>query len=763
MKKLITLFVLSVFALGLNAQVARNYVVVEIATGTWCYYCPGAAMGADDLHANGDPVAIIENHNGDEYATDDSDARNSYYNVGGFPTANFDGKYDEYVGGSNTESNYDDYLPIVESRIIMQSSHAVEIYGTHSSDEYTITVRYQKQAGYEGDDMWLRLALTESDIPDEWQGMDEVNFVNRLMAPDADGTDLSEANDFAVYDVELEFTFNNSWDDTECELVTFIQDDDNKEIIQCNKVMLNDLLIPPPKPNAAFTSDVTDICESGTVVYTPATETSQLTYNWTFEGGTPGTSSEISPSVYYDQLGSYNVSLIVSDAIFSDTTAVSDFIMVVTSVDQPDQPSGDDVICSGNTYSYEIPLNENAFEYLWEINPTDAGILTWDMNEAILEPAGDWTGDFTIKVRGSNVCGDSDWSDELNVSLYTSPIDYTLEGGGSYCDGGDGLELTLADSDVGVDYELYLGAESTGIIVEGTGSGISFGLQTDEGYYSVAGYTEHCESPMEGQVQIYITYPPLAPGTPEGNTAVCNNVVSEYTTTGNVEADSYNWFLSPEDAGIIEGDGLSALITWDPLFSGDALVSVQGVNFCGDGEVSEDFEVAVPALPTPEVNGEALVCNDHFEDYLVEEAEGGSYTWTIEGGTITDGQGTFMITVEWGEPGPGLITVVEETENGCIGDSPDFVVTIDDCTGIGETDLKRAISIHPNPATDFVNITSDHQIVSVAVFSLSGELVINTAIDAVDYKLNTSQYRAGLYLIKITTEKGVISKRLIIE
>ena len=763
MKNLFTLFILTVVTLGLNAQVARNYVVVEIATGTWCYYCPGAAMGADDLHDNGDPVAIIENHNGDEYATDDSDARNSYYSVSGYPTANFDGEYDKFVGGSNTESNYDDYLPIVEGRIIMQSSHAVEIYGTHSSDAYTITVRYQKQASYEGDDMWLRLALTESDIPDEWQGMDEVNFVNRLMAPDAEGTDLSEANDFGVYDVELEFTFDNSWDDTECELVTFIQDDGNKEIIQCNKVMLNDLLAAPPKPDAAFSSDVTDICESGTVVYTPTTETGELSYNWTFEGGTPGTSTEISPSVYYDQIGTYNVSLIVSDAIFSDTTAVYDFITVVIAVDQPDQPSGDDVICSANTFYYETPLNENAFEYLWEINPTDAGTLTWDMNEAVFEPASDWTGDFAIKVRGSNVCGDSDWSDELDVALYASPVDYALEGGGSYCDGGDGLELTLADSDVGVDYELYLGSESTGIIVEGTGSGISFGLQTDEGYYTVAGYTEYCESPMEGQAQIYITYPPLAPGTPEGDAAVCNNVVSEYTTEGNVEADSYIWMLSPEDAGIIEGDGLTAVVTWDAQFSGEALISVQGVNFCGDGEVSEDFEVSVQALPTPEVNGEALVCNDHFEDYLVEEAEGGTYTWTVDGGTITEGQGTYLITVEWGEPGPGLVTVVEETENGCIGDSPDFVVTIDDCTGIGERNLTSSVNVHPNPANDFVNIRSEYQLTSVTVFSLTGEMIVNSEIGGFDYTINTSRYNAGLYLVKIVTEKGTISKRLIIE
>ena len=33
--------------------VPREMVVMEIGTGTWCTYCPGAAMGADDLLENG--------------------------------------------------------------------------------------------------------------------------------------------------------------------------------------------------------------------------------------------------------------------------------------------------------------------------------------------------------------------------------------------------------------------------------------------------------------------------------------------------------------------------------------------------------------------------------------------------------------------------------------------------------------------------------------------------------------------------------------
>ena len=52
----------ALFAVAQN--VPRDKVIVEIGTGTWCQYCPGSAMGADDLIANGlgdlNESAIVE-------------------------------------------------------------------------------------------------------------------------------------------------------------------------------------------------------------------------------------------------------------------------------------------------------------------------------------------------------------------------------------------------------------------------------------------------------------------------------------------------------------------------------------------------------------------------------------------------------------------------------------------------------------------------------------------------------------------------------
>ena len=106
MKKIIIVFSLSIlFGSTAAQQVARDKVIVEIATGTWCGYCPGAAMGADDLVENGHEVAVVEYHNGDAYTNVYSNTRNAYYNITGYPTAHFDGIL-KVVGGSSNQSMY---------------------------------------------------------------------------------------------------------------------------------------------------------------------------------------------------------------------------------------------------------------------------------------------------------------------------------------------------------------------------------------------------------------------------------------------------------------------------------------------------------------------------------------------------------------------------------------------------------------------------------------------------------------------------------
>ena len=62
-----------------------------------------------------------------------------------------------------------------------------------------------------------------------------------------------------------------------------------------------------------FTADQTDIPSGCTISFTDLTTGIPTSWNWTFEGGSPATSTDQNPSVIYESNGSFNVSLEVSN------------------------------------------------------------------------------------------------------------------------------------------------------------------------------------------------------------------------------------------------------------------------------------------------------------------------------------------------------------------------------------------------------------------------------------------------------------------
>jgi hypothetical protein len=249
---------------------AREMVILEIGTGTWCQFCPGAQMGGEDLVNNGHSVAVIEHHNGDPFTNSYSNARNTYYGISGFPTAVFDG-VDYFVGGSNTQSQYQNYLPIYQGRKALMSAFSVDIFGDNTGLNYNILVRLNKVAAIPPtwNNLVVHLVLTETDIPFSWQGQTQVDYCQRLMIPNENGTTVNLINNTLV-DVPLTFSLNASWVTEKCQLSAFIQNLNTKEILQGDKVWITDLQ-PVPVELTSFTAAAT--LEGVLLNWSTATET----------------------------------------------------------------------------------------------------------------------------------------------------------------------------------------------------------------------------------------------------------------------------------------------------------------------------------------------------------------------------------------------------------------------------------------------------------------------------------------------------------
>ncbi len=222
----------------------RQYVLLEIGTGTWCSACPSSAVGADDLIAKGHDVAIIEHHSSDDYTVPDSRARIDYLGITGFPTAFFDA---HYIKSSSCSSGscYTEYLELYEVAKGIKSPITIALTKTETkTGVFNINVKVEKSEAVTESSLKLRVALTESHIAEAWPSgfapenqLKHVNFVNHGFYPNAEGTTIDILNNTSVeHDFEIDA---NKYKVDNCEVVVFIESDVDKYVYQTSKISLS--------------------------------------------------------------------------------------------------------------------------------------------------------------------------------------------------------------------------------------------------------------------------------------------------------------------------------------------------------------------------------------------------------------------------------------------------------------------------------------------------------------------------------------------
>jgi hypothetical protein len=107
-------------------------------------------------------------------------------------------------------------------------------------------------------------------------------------------------------------------------------------------------------------------------------------------------------------------------------------------------------------------------------------------------------------------------------------------------------------------------------------------------------------------------------------------------------------------------------------------------------------------------------------------------------------------------------TVWGTDANGCKGIATS-VVTVQNCaTGITSY-AANEISVYPNPANEFLTVSfgSLEGKKSIAVYDVSGRLVIEKNADADTVQLNVLEITKGSYFIKVLNDKVVVSVKMI--
>ena len=215
----------------------------------------------------------------------------------------------------------------------------------------------------------------------------------------------------------------------------------------------------------------------------------------------------------------------------------------------------------------------------------------------------------TIAATGCHVY----MPNNVTVGINNLPIIQNIRGGGSYCNGGTGVEVYLDGSETGKTYQLYLAGSAVGSIIPGNGGRISFGLQTTPGVYTAQAYNPAttCMRYMAGSVTVTRNDNPTIYNVTGGGSYCAGTGGAAIMLSGSQSGINYQTVNS---AGIITGM-VAGTATSGSFNIGNqtaaSVYSVKAVNLATGCSSMMNGSVPVAILPLPAqytVTGGGTIC-----------------------------------------------------------------------------------------------------------------------------------------------------------
>jgi PKD repeat protein len=208
---------------------------------------------------------------------------------------------------------------------------------------------------------------------------------------------------------------------------------------------------------------------------------------------------------------------------------------------------------------------------------------------------------------------------------------------------------------------------------------------------------------------------------------------------------SYAWDFGEPSAGAANS---STLANPAHTYSSTGTYTVTLILYsaCTNDTLRNAITLTIPG-PTLNVAGNFNICAGEKHTYTVSGAS--SYQWSNNSTASTVALA----------PATTTVYSVSGTLNSCTL-SKSFTVSVVPCAGISTLENNGAFTIFPNPFKDVLSVeaTSSSELV---VFELSGKLVLKSKLNAGRNEINTSELKAGVYLIQAKNEESVWRGRFV--
>lgn len=114
-------------------------------------------------------------------------------------------------------------------------------------------------------------------------------------------------------------------------------------------------------------------------------------------------------------------------------------------------------------------------------------------------------------------------------------------------------------------------------------------------------------------------------------------------------------------------------------------------------------------------------------------------------------------------------TVGEMVDGGGVSESVVFTVTegpgikdFCEALGVDTEEPGHNLKIYPNPADGVFHIESTSEISEITLYNSLGQKVYHSLVQTKNMSISTENFASGIYYISIGTQKGVVTKKIVI-
>ncbi|MCD6367071.1 MAG: T9SS type A sorting domain-containing protein [Bacteroidales bacterium] len=236
------------------------------------------------------------------------------------------------------------------------------------------------------------------------------------------------------------------------------------------------------------------------------------------------------------------------------------------------------------------------------------------------------------------------------------------------------------------------------------------------------------------------------------NIGVCANVPMDVVLHAKYPSTAYLWYRNDT---LISGANADSLVIPD---YGDYKLLTE-IDTSGSYIWSEMVNIHSLNVPNVSISAsDTLWCPG--DTIQLSGSAGGTSQWYMDGVAIAgaDSNVYFAIYV-------GYYNMTKTNLNGCT-DSASVGITIVDDPGcpnsVEEEMLANTVSVYPTPFTNTINISlSGNEIQKVIVTDIKGSVLSEKEVNGNFTTVDASQFKVGIYFLKIITDDGVVVKQIV--